>query len=174
MGHDHRSGLPGGDGRDQGVQSADLGVAEPGALFGVAVDFDDGVVDVDHRQLLDSGDDGRVLGQGGQEPGGDCVELTHVPEREGAQERAQRRGCVAAGEDPTHPAVTQQGHVLEGVGAGDHARDQRVHLRSGVGALVRGHAQMLIGQGGKTCPLCQSQDRDQAGRADQVRVIEDR
>ena len=31
---------------------------------------------------------------------------------------------------------------------------------------------MRIGQGGKTCLLCQPQDRDQSGRADQVRVIE--
>ena len=50
--HDHRCRVRRGDGGQQCVQAADPGVAEPGALLGVAVDLDDRVVErsaVDRR-----------------------------------------------------------------------------------------------------------------------------
>ena len=52
---DHRSGVRGGDGGQLGVQPADLGVAELGALLARTVDTLDGVVDVDQTGLLDAG-----------------------------------------------------------------------------------------------------------------------
>ncbi len=113
----------------------------------MAVDLDDGVIDVDVHVLAGLTDQQRSLGaQPGQHPGGDRVELAHVAEGELTQERAQRRGCVPAGEDLSGAAVAQQGHVVDRVGAGDHPGHQGGHLRPGVGALVRGHAQVLVGQ----------------------------
>ena len=61
-------------------------------------------------------------GQRDQEPRGDRVELADVAEGERPQERAQRRGRVGPGEDPAHPAVPQQRHVVDRVRAGDHPR----------------------------------------------------
>jgi hypothetical protein len=54
-------------------------------------------------------DQRRLLGQPGQEPGSDRVELADVAECERPQERPQRRGCIRVCEDPTHPTVPQQG-----------------------------------------------------------------
>ena len=92
----------------------------------MAVDLDDRVVDVEQRIPLAA--DGVSMnpqqagesGQREQEPRGDRVELTDVTEGERAQERTQRRGGVGPGEDPTHPAVTQQRHVIDRVRTGDH------------------------------------------------------
>jgi hypothetical protein len=61
-----------------------------------------------------------------------------VPGGERPQERSQRRGCVAACEDPAHAAVPQQGHVVDGVRAGDHPRDQR-------GDLIPAFAPLSVG-----------------------------
>jgi len=143
------------------------------------VDFDDGVVDIDQHpptRLVTSGGDqpGGLPGQAGQEPGGDRVELAHVPEGERAQERAQRRGGVRAGEHSSHPTVAQQGHVIDRVGAGDHPGHQGGDLQPGVGALIRRHTQMLIGQGSQTGRVGQRQHRDQPSRRHQIRVIEHR
>ena len=76
----------------------------------------------------------------------DGVELADMAEGERPQERPQRRGRVGAVEHPAHPAVPQQRHVIDAVGAGDHPRDQRGDLRPRVRALVGRHAQVLIGQ----------------------------
>ena len=65
-----------------------------------------------------------------------------VTEGEGPEERTQGRGGVGACEDPAHPAVAQQRHVVDGVGAGDHPRDQRGDLQPCVRALVGRHPQM--------------------------------
>jgi len=53
------------------------------------VDLDDRVVDIDQDPPADSRDHGRGRAQGGQEPGGDRVELADVTEREGTQKRTQ-------------------------------------------------------------------------------------
>jgi hypothetical protein len=58
------------------------------------VELDDRAVDIDQHPLPDSRDHGRGRGKGGQEPGGDRVELADVAERESVQERAQRPGGV--------------------------------------------------------------------------------
>jgi len=84
---------------------------------------DDGVVDVDHHPTAGPTrcGDKRCLGsQPEQEPRGDRVEVADVDEGEGPQERPQRRGRVGVAEDPAHPAVSQQGHVINAVRAGDH------------------------------------------------------
>jgi hypothetical protein len=67
--HDHRRGLPRAD-REQGVQAPDAGVAVTRSLFGVAVDLDDGVVDVDQDLtvgLVDPGHQRRLVTESGQE-----------------------------------------------------------------------------------------------------------
>ena len=56
----------GGDRGDQRVQSTNPGVAVTGSLFGVAVDFDDRVVDVDEDWAVDPGDQRGAIGQPGQ------------------------------------------------------------------------------------------------------------
>jgi hypothetical protein len=94
-------------------------------------------------------------GQREQEPRGDRVELAHVPEGERTQERAERRGRVRPGEDPAHPAVPQQRHVIDAVRAGDHPGHQRGDLQPSVRALVRGHAQVLISQVAQPRPIGQ-------------------
>jgi len=115
--------------------------------LGVAVDLDDGVVNVDHHPLTGAcrGDQRCLLGQPGQEPGGNRVELADVAEGKCAQERTQGRGRVGAGEHPAHPTVAQQRHVIDGVRAGDHSGHQRGDLQPGVRALVGRDAQMRLG-----------------------------
>ena len=113
-------------------------------------------------------------GQREQEPRGDRVELAHVPERERPQERPERRGRVRAGEDPAPPAVLQQRHVIDAVGASDHPGHQRSHLQACVRALVRGHAQMLIGQLAQSRPVRKCQHRHETGGRHEIRVVENR
>ena len=75
------------------VQAPHPGVAVPRALLGVAVDLDDRVVDIDHDPPAASRDHGRGRRQGGQEPGGNRVELADVAEREGTQKRTNVEGA---------------------------------------------------------------------------------
>jgi len=93
---------------------------------------------------------------------------------EAAQERAQRRGCVDAGEQPAHPTVAQQVHSLDAVRPGDHPRDQRGDLRPGMRALVRRHRQALLGQCLQTRPLRQPQHRNQPAGRHETRLVEAR
>jgi len=137
------------------------------------VDLDDRVIDVDQHPLSDSCDHWCGRAQGGQEPGGDRVELADVAEREGAQKRAQCRGCVGPVEDPAHGAVAQQCHVIDAVASGDHPCDQRHHLVAGVGALVAWHAQMLVSQAGQPSVLGKFDYRDQPCGRHEIRIIED-
>ena len=53
--------------------------------------------------------------------------LRSIGER--TQKRPQRRGCPHPLEQPLHPAVPQQVHVIDAVRTGDHPRDQRRHLQ---------------------------------------------
>jgi hypothetical protein len=84
--HHDRRAARGGDSGPERVQATDPGVAEPGALLGVAVDLDDGVVDIDQHPTTRAvaGDLRGLGGQGGQEPGGERVELADVAEGERA------------------------------------------------------------------------------------------
>jgi hypothetical protein len=153
LSNDHRGARVGGQRGQQSVEATHSGIAEPNALLAMPVDLDDGVVDIEQCVPRVGGGWTGVPnhqpgepGQRDQEPGGDRVELADVTEGEGPQERSQGRGGVGAGEDPAHPAVSQQRHVIDRVGAGDHASDQRGDLQPGVGALVGGDRQVRIGQ----------------------------
>ena len=117
-----------------------------GCLLGVTVDLDDGVVHVDHHQPRPVTQHRRPVRQSAQEPGGDRIQLTDVTEGERPQKRTQRRRGVAAGEHPAHPAVPQQGHVVDRIRPRRHARHQRRHLQPSVRALVGRHRQMSVGQ----------------------------
>ena len=118
----------GGDGGDQRVQPTDPGVAEPGALFGVAVHLDDGVVDIDQHPAVDAG---RATCGRAARPGRPGTGTRR--RRAGGHDRSvnARRNDPnvegAYGRAKTVPiaAVPQQGHVVDAVGAGDHPRDQR-------------------------------------------------
>ena len=148
-------------------------------MFGVAVHLNDRVVDIDQHPATGAvADDLRgslaLSCQACEEPRGERVELADVTERERAQERPQRRRRVRPGEDPAHPTVPQQRHVVDAVGASDHPRDQRGDLQPSVGALVTRHAQMLIRKAPQPRPISQGQGRNQPGGRHEIRVIEDR
>ena len=92
------------------------------------MDFIDVVVDIDQGVVIDPSHDRCDLGDVDQPPRGDCVELTKVAESERPQERAQCLGCVGFDKDFLQPAVAEQGRVIDGIGAGEHPRDQRGDL----------------------------------------------
>ena len=83
----HLAGV--GAGRQQRVIAAPTGVTEAGALLGIAVDVADEAVDVDDQSAVARAGPGapRTCERLGEQP----VELADMPEREGAQERAERR-----------------------------------------------------------------------------------
>jgi hypothetical protein len=90
------------------IEAPDLRVAVLGALLPGAEDCLDRVVDVEHDQLIASGQQPRNgLGQADNRPGGDCVELADVAEGERAQERSQRRRGAHLTEHLAHAAVAQ-------------------------------------------------------------------
>ena len=167
----------GGDGGEQRVESADPGVAVARALLGVAVDLDDRVVDVDQHPPVDPGggsDQRCLVGEPGQEPGGDGVELADVAEGERPQERPQRRGRVGAGEEPAHPAVPQQRHVVDRVRAGDHPRDQRGDLQPGVRALVGRHVRCSSASAGSPAAEARARTGTSPAARHEIRIIEHR
>ncbi len=110
--------------------------------------------------------------QAGQQLRGDRVELADVTEGEHPRERAQRRGRPGLGEQPAHPAVAQQVHVLDAVGAGDHASDQREDLSGGVRSSTGGDAQPIGQQRRQLAPGGQRHDRDKPGTRHKIRIIE--
>jgi hypothetical protein len=140
----------------------------------VAVNLDDGVVDIDQDRPVDLGQHRGVLTQAAQQSGGHGVELRDMAEAEFPQERAQRRGRVRAVEQRAHGAMPQQRHVIDAVRAGDHPGDQRVHLAPGIGTLISGHAQMLVGQPCQAALIGQRHHWDQPGARHQIGVIEHR
>ena len=71
----------------------------------MAMDLDDRVVEVDQCQVVDPGEQRRLLRERGKEPGRDRVELADVTEGELPQEAAERRRGVAVGERLAHGAV---------------------------------------------------------------------
>jgi hypothetical protein len=66
--------------------------------------------------------------------------------------------------------VAQQRHVIDAVGAGDHPGHERGDLQPGVRALVRGHAQVLIGQTAQPRPVRECQHWDEPGGRHEIRV----
>ena len=89
-----------------------------------------------------------------------------MAEGERAQERAQRRGRVRALEDPAHPAVPQQRHVIDAVRAGDHPGDQEATFSPALAPLSVGTLRVLIGQTRAAPPVGQREHRDQPRRGD--------
>ena len=149
----------------------------------MAVDLDHGVVDIDEREPARLSncrrrrgrrDQAGQAGQREQEPGRDRVELADMPEGERTQERSQRRRRIDRGEQPAHATVAQQRHVIDRVGTGNHARDQRGHLQPRVRALVARHTQMLPGQLLQPGLLGQAHHRHQPSRRHQIRIVEHR
>ncbi|WP_143548958.1 hypothetical protein [Rhodococcus sp. ACS1] len=159
----------------RGVQPADAGVAVAGALFAVAVDFDDRIVDIDQDSPgVDAGDQRGLRGEVAQESRGDGVELPDVPEGELAEERSQRRWCVGAVEYRSHCPVPQDRQVGDAVGAGDHPADQGPDLAARVAAFVGRYAQVPIGEREQAAGLRQCHHRDQSCGRHQIGVIEPR
>ena len=73
-------------------------------------------------------------GQPGQQPRPDRVQLLDVAVGERAQERADRRRRPDPVEQPRHPAVAQQIHVVDAVRAGQHpARPRPADFSTGFG-----------------------------------------
>jgi hypothetical protein len=110
------------------------------------MDLDDRVVHVGQRVLIDTRQQRYQLAKSDQCAGRDRVQLPDMPEAERPQERPESRWCVTGVEDPAHPAVPQDGHVVDAVRPGDHPRDQRGDLHTGVRTLVRRDRQQLICQ----------------------------
>lgn len=76
----------GGDGGDQSVESPHSGVAVTRSLFGVAVHFDDGVVEVDQYRTVDPGQYWGSTVQSGHQSVCHGIELADVTEAEFPQE----------------------------------------------------------------------------------------
>lgn len=103
----------------------------------MAVDFDDRVLDIDHHSFgVDPGEHRGVFGECAQQPGRDGVELANVTEGELLQERPECRGCVRVVEEGVRRTVTEDRHVCDAVGFGDHAGYQGSDLAAGVGSFV--------------------------------------
>lgn len=141
----------------------------------MSVDFNDRVVNINVDVVVGVMGNQRGVGtQAGQGAGGDGIELANMAEGECPQEGTQGRGRVSAGEERVHAAVAQQGHVVDGIGTGDHSRYQRGHLRSCIGAFVCGHGEVFVGQSVETGCVGEVEDREQAGCRHEVRVVEGR
>lgn len=104
---DHRRGLQRRDRSDLRTQSVHAAVAVTGTLLRVAVRGPDRVIDIDERDLVATGQHARHPGRKPcQDPGGDRIQLAHMPERVTAQVSAQSRGGPPRSEGPVHPAMT--------------------------------------------------------------------
>jgi hypothetical protein len=100
-----------------------------GALLGVAVDLADEAVDVDHQPPRAR--PGARQPRASQHLAQDAVELAHVPEREGAPKRPERRrGHRLVAENRLGPPGAQDLAVIDAVGAEQHRVHQREHLVS--------------------------------------------
>jgi len=161
---DHRSGQRSAHDRDQRVQALHPGVAEPGALLGVAVGRPDRVVDIDVGELVRTGQQRAAVGQFAEHAGGDAIELADMTESERPQERPHRRGAPNPAEQPVHPAVPQQVHVIDAVRASDHPRDQTRDLQVRVRATPGGQRQLGCDQLGQAATLRQRDHRRPAQR----------
>lgn len=114
------------------VIAEQLGVAVAGALLEVAVHLADEAVDVDHQSAVARAGAGQPRPL--QRPAQQRVELAHMPERERAQERPQRRGRrQPAAQQSTSATRAQHARVVDAVGAEHHRKQQRHHLATRVG-----------------------------------------
>ncbi len=81
---------------------------------------------------------------------------------------------VASGDQMRHATVAQHVHVRDRLGAGDHARGQRRHLRPRLTAGTARHRQSCPRQLGQPRPLRQRHRRHQAGGRHETRIIKAR
>jgi pimeloyl-ACP methyl ester carboxylesterase len=161
-----------GAGGEDRVIAADPRVAERRALLGAAEGLADERVDIDDEALGARARAGppRALDRRGQ----DAVELADMPERERAQERAQRRGRHHAMPDDVGGAARPQ-HVavVDAIGAQRHRRHQRHHLgalvaRAGPIAQIDG----IVDDRLKPKPPGKRGDQRRAGMRDRALIIE--
>lgn len=68
--------------------------------------------------------------------------------------------------------MPQQPHVVDGIGAGDHPRDQRQDLQVSVPATGLVDPNVLTDQALKTGPFGELQDRCQTRARHEVQIIE--
>jgi len=162
------------DDSDQRIQAAHPAVAVTGTLLLVSVDLLDGVVDPGQGVVVDPGHDRGDRADVDQPPPGHDVELADVTEREGPQERSQRRWRVRSREQLLQPAVAQQKHVVDRVSAGEHPRDQRGDLQPRVRPEIARQRQPRISQVTKARPDRQRHRWDQTRGRHQVRIVEGR
>jgi len=101
------------------------------------------------------------------------VELPDMAEGECAQERPERRRRPDAGEQPVHPAVPQQRHVINRVSPRDHPRNQRRDLQVRVAATRPIDPHTLLDELLQTGPFGERQDRRETRARHQVRIVED-
>ncbi len=116
-----------GSGGEDRVVAEQPGVAVGGTLLQAPADLADETVDVDHQPPVTRAGAGlpRALKRLPEE----LVELAHVPERERAQKRPQRRRRRdPATQQPARPARAQHARVVDAVGAQDHRVEDRHHL----------------------------------------------
>ena len=162
-----------GPGRQDRVVAELLGVAEPGALLGVTIDFADRRVDIDHQPCRAGA--GTERPRSGDDLGGRRFELADMTERERSQERPQRRGGHhpmrqhrTAGAGPQHVGVIDVGCP------GDHGVDQGEHLAARTGpADPADQPHHRVDHRFHPQPSRQRRRQQQPGIGDQVRVIED-
>jgi len=107
-----------------------------------------------------------------KEPVSSNDHLRSIGER--AQERAQRRRRPHPHEQAAHRTVPQQVHVIDRVGSGHHAGDQRGHFRAGPATRTTGHCQVITRQLTQRGAVRQSHRRHQASGRHQTRIIEQR
>jgi hypothetical protein len=79
---------------------------------------------------------------------------------------------VDAAEQYVHRPVAQQGHVIDRVGAGGHAREQAADLQRRVRPALAARPDALREQPGQAGPLREGHHRHQAAVRHQIRVIE--
>ena len=144
-------------------------------MFLVAVDLPDGVVQIQERDpvgIRPATDQARrPLGEPGQQPGVDRIQLLDMPVGERPQEAAIGRWCPDAVEQLVHATMPQPVQVVDAVRAGQHPCHDTDRLRHRVRRL---HRQLLTQQLVQTSRFRQPECRDQAGIPDQVRIIEHR
>ena len=95
-----------------------------------------------------------------------------MTEGEAAQERTQRRGRADPVEQPVHPAVAQQVHVLDRVRAGDHPRHQRRNLRCAFAPPGSITVSLSATRPPSPQRLRQRQHRRQPSARHEIRIIE--
>ncbi|ALC07165.1 hypothetical protein CDES_14245 (plasmid) [Corynebacterium deserti GIMN1.010] len=122
-------------------------------MFGVAVDFDDGVIDINEDVITGRNinwDQGRGLcGQVDQESGGHRIQLADMSEGKRPEEGTQGGWGVDLLEQSVHTAVAQQVHVIDGVGTGNHPGNKGGDLCPWVGTFITCDAQPVLSQGGQ-------------------------